>query len=94
MGVKRESIILKFASFSRGVRHSGLIIDIWGSDLRALGQGTPQTKGCEWVLGNCLQGKLTTIFVGGWGAGGMVIGRSSDSLDHLVCNKTLPVNPR
>ena len=31
---------------------------------------------------------------GGGGAGGMVIGRRSDSLDHLVCNKTLPVNPR
>lgn len=76
-GVKRESIILKFASFSRGVRHSGPIIDIWGSDLkaqqeslsRALGQGTSQTKGCEWVLGNCLLGKLTTIFVGGGGQG-------------------------
>lgn len=86
------------------MRHSGLIIDIWGSDLkaqqeslsRALGQGTSQTKGCEWVLGNCLLGKLTTIFVGGGGggAGGMVIGRRSESLDHLVCNKTLPVNPR
>ena len=86
------------------MRHSGLIIDIWGSDLkaqqeplsRALGQGTSQTKGCEWVLGNCLLGKLTTIFVGGGGgaAGDMVIGRRSDSLDHLVCNKTLPVNPR
>ena len=84
------------------MRHSGLIIDIWGSDLkaqqeslsRALGQGTSQTKGCEWVLGNCLLGKLTKIFVGGGGAGGMVIGRRSDSLDHLVCNKTLPVNPR
>ena len=31
---------------------------------------------------------------GGGGAGGMVIGRRSDSLDHLVCSKTLPVNPR
>ena len=31
---------------------------------------------------------------GGGGAGDMVIGRRSDSLDHLVCNKTLPVNPR
>ena len=31
---------------------------------------------------------------GAGGAGGMVIGRRSDSLDHLVCNKTLPVNPR
>lgn len=31
---------------------------------------------------------------GAGGAGGMVIGRRSESLDHLVCNKTLPVNPR